>query len=250
MDLLKVIADIEKLDADAADRLAFYSRRNLFRFGQKAVASALPAVFAMTAQQAFAQAPSQAAVDVLNYALTLEYLEDEYYRLALNTANLIPATDRTVMMQISKHEAAHVALLRTALGTAAVAKPTFKFGNSFADYQTFLGLAQALEDTGVRAYKGQAGALINDKGILTVALQIHSVEARHAAQVRRMRAQRGWITSADTAPAPVYAGENVTTQGGVDLVALTGKSADAVAAAFDEPLTKAAVLAIAGNYIA
>ncbi len=252
MNLLNIISKIEELDVEAADKYSFYSRRNLIKFGQKALtAAAVPTLFATTANQAFAQAgPSQAAIDVLNFALTLEYLEDEYYRLALNTANLIPAADRTVIAQISKHEVAHVVLLRGALGAAAVAKPRFNFGNSFSTYANFMGLAQALEDTGVRAYKGQAGALINDKGILQVALQIHSVEARHAAQIRRMNGAKGWIGTAGNAPAAVYAGEGITSQATVDLVALTGLSAAAVAEAFDEPLTKAQVLAIAGTYIA
>jgi hypothetical protein len=48
-------------------------------------------------------------------------------------------------------------------------------------------LAQAFEDTGVRAYKGQAGNVMSNKTVLQAALQIHSVEARHASQVRRMR---------------------------------------------------------------
>ena len=52
----------------------------------------------------------------------------------------------------------------------------------FSNYKTFLAVSQALEDTGVRAYKGQAGNLKSSDEILTVALQIHSVEARHAAQ--------------------------------------------------------------------
>ena len=253
MNILNIISQIEEVDAEAADKYSFYSRRNLLKFGQKALtAAAVPTLFATTANQAFAQttAPSQAAINALNFALTLEYLEDEYYRLALNTANLIPATDRTVIAQISKHEAAHVALLKGALGTLAVAKPTFKFGDSFTTYAKFLGLAQALEDTGVRAYKGQAGALINDKAILQTALQIHSVEARHASQIRRLNGAKGWITTTDVAPAPVYAGEGITTQAMVDLVALTGKSAAAVAEAFDEPLTEAQVRAIAATYIA
>ena len=98
--------------------------------------------------------------------------------------------------------------------------------------------------------KAQAGALINDKAILQTALQIHSVEARHASQIRRLNGAKGWITTTDVAPAPVYAGEGITTQATVDLVALTGKSAAAVAEAFDEPLTEAQVRAIAATYIA
>ena len=152
-----------------------------------------------------------------------------------------------IFNQISKHETAHVALLKGALGAAAVTKPAFKFGTVFSSYQTFLGAAQAFEDTGVRAYKGQAGALLGTDQ-LTVALQIHSVEARHAAEVRRLRNLRGWITDGETGP--VYAGEETTTQATIDLVMLTGKSAARVREAFDEPLTKEQVLAIATPYLA
>lgn len=244
MNLFKLISEIEQADPEAGERFSFYSRRNLIRFGTNLAAAAVPTFFTATANQALAQsgAPSQAAIDVVNYALTLEYLEDEYYRNAVNAAGLIPASDRAIFTQISKHEAAHVALLKGALGAAAVAKPTFKFpADAFTNYQTFLTLAQAFEDTGVRAYKGQAGALINDKAILQTALQIHSVEARHASEVRRLRGQKGWVS--DTT-------QTTFNQGGVDLKSLnTGKSDDALREAFDEPLTKDQVLAIVKPYL-
>ncbi len=244
MNLFNIISEIAKVDPEANERFDFYSRRNLIKFGSNLAAAAVPALFVATANQAYAQsgAPSQAAIDVLNYALTLEYLEDEYYRTGLAAANLIPVADRTIMTQISKHEAAHVALLKGALGAGAVAKPTFKFpANTFTDYTAFLGLAQALEDTGVRAYKGQAANLINDKSILQTALQIHSVEARHASEIRRLSGKKGWVSD----PA-----QTTFNQGGVDLKALNlGKSDDALREAFDEPLTKEQVLAIATPYL-
>ena len=199
-------------------------------------------------------------VDVLNFALTLEFLEDEFYRTALGSGNLIPGETRDVFGQISKHETAHVNLLRSVLGSKAVAKPTFDFtaggafGDVFSNYQTFLALSQAFEDTGVRAYKGQAGNLMSNDQILTTALQIHSVEARHAAEVRRIRGEKGWITgdSRGSLPAPtqaIYNGEGNTSQGGASLAGLAGLSNDAVTESFDEPLSKAEVLAIAGLFI-
>ena len=199
-------------------------------------------------------------VDVLNFALTLEYLEDEFYRTALGSSGLIPRDTQDVFGQISKHEAAHVALLKSVLGSKAVAKPTFDFtaGGAFADvfrnYQTFLAVAQAFEDTGVRAYKGQAGNLKSNDMILTTALRIHSVEARHAAMVRRLRGETPWIVgdSRGTLPAPtqpVYNGEGNTTQGGANVAALPGLSGKIASQAFDEPLTKEQVLAIAGLFI-
>jgi len=199
-------------------------------------------------------------VDVLNFALTLEYLEDEFYRTALGSSGLIPNDTRDVFGQISKHETAHVALLKSVLGSKAVAKPTFDFtaGGAFADvfrnYQTFLAVSQAFEDTGVRAYKGQAGNLKGNAKILTAALQIHSVEARHAAQVRRLRGETPWIVgdSRGTLPAAtqaVYNGEGNTTQGGANVANLPGSSTKIASQAFDEPLTKEQVLAIAGLFI-
>jgi rubrerythrin len=138
-------------------------------------------------------------VEVLNFALTLEYLE--FYRTALGSDNLIPAETKATFETIGKHEAAHVELLKGALGSRAAKKPSFDFtakgafGDVFSNYKTFLALSQAFEDTGVRAYKGQAGNLKASDEILTTALQIHSVEARHAAEVRLIRGQPAWIVS-------------------------------------------------------
>lgn len=222
-----------------------------------AVAS-VPLGLGVFARRAFAQggALPQGIQDVLNFALTLEYLEAEFYTLGLAASGLIPSGDRPVFAQISKHEDAHVTLLSTTLGASAVTSPEFDFtaGGAFADvfsnYVTFLALAQGFEDTGVRAYKGQAGALISNNALLTVALQIHSVEARHAAKVRRLRTQKGWITGSEAdvaALAAVYEGDDVTTQATVNTAAFV--SASVASEAFDEPLTKEAVLAIAGLFI-
>jgi hypothetical protein len=117
-------------------------------------------------------------------------------------------------------------------------------------------LSHAFEDTGVRAYKGQAGALINDPALLEYALQIHSIEARHAAKARAILSEirsnpaiKPWITLNEGSPAAVYAGDDNTVQGGVDIRGIAGKSDKAVTEAFDEPLTKDQVLAIGGLFI-
>ncbi|SOD89434.1 ferritin-like domain-containing protein [Spirosoma fluviale] len=247
MNLVKLLSDIEKADPEISERFSFYSRRNLLKFGSNLLAAGIPTVVATSLNQAFAQAttaPSQAAIDTANFALTLEYLEDEFYRIGLATAGLVPASDLAVINQISKHETAHVALLKSALGAAAVAKPTFKFpAGTFSAYGTFLATARALEDTGVQAYKGQVGNLVNDKGILQVALQIHSVEARHASEIRRMMNMKGWVSDPT---------QTTFTQGGVNLKTLpnvTGISEDNLRGAFDEPLTKQQVMAIAAAFL-
>lgn len=250
------------LDPELVSRLTT-RREAIFKAGKLGVSLvsapiALGALSSVTFGQGSAL-PAQIA-DTLNFALTLEFLENEFYSTALKSRNLIPGTSRKVFQQIGKHEEAHVKFLQGALGAAAVAKPTFDFtaGGAFADvfsnYQTFLAVSQAFEDTGVRAYKGQAGNLISNNDVLTAALTIHSVEARHASQVRRIRGEKGWITgsSRGTLPAPtqaIYDGDDNTTQGGANLDGLAGVPASAVTEAFDEPLTKEEVLAIARLFI-
>ncbi len=217
-----------------------------------AVLTSVPVAFGLSARSAFGQSLPSQVVEVLNFALTLEYLEDEYYRTGVAKAGLIPDNRKAIFQTISDHETAHVALLESVLGSAAIGKPQFDFTangtfDPFNDYDTFLTLSQGFEDAGVRAYKGQAPVL---KGldVLTTALQIHSVEARHASMIRRLRGNKGWIVRDNTsvsALAPIYAGEDNTTQGGVPL-----SSTAAVTEAFDEPLTKQAVLDIASMFIA
>lgn len=261
MDIFKIIDKFQQIDGDAVGRLEYASRRHFMnRIGSKLASAAIPTAFASIVNKAFAQ--SAAAVDVLNYALTLEYLEDEFYKAGNAAANLIPASDKAIFTQIGKHETQHVAFLVKALGTKAIAKPTFDFqyggafGDVFTNYKTFVTVSSALEDTGVRAYKGQAGALIADPQILEYALQVHSIEARHAAVARRLAAtllgnpaMKGWITGKEGAVAAIYAGEDNMTQGGVNLKGLASKTDAAITEAFDEPLTKEAVLAIAGPFI-
>lgn len=251
-------------DPEIVERIV--SRRDLLRQGGTATTAmaiaSVPVLLSVFAKSAFAQGSGlpQQVKDVLNFALTLEYLEDEFYRAGLAASALIPAADQAIFAQISKHEVAHVALLKTTLGADAVAKPTFDFTakgafpDVFTNYETFKTLSQGFEDTGVRAYKGQAANLQVSPDILTVALQIHSVEARHASEIRRLRGgfsesglHKGWITGNQTdvpALAATYAGEENFTQGGVALA-----NSNAVTEAFDEPLTKDQVLAIAGPFI-
>jgi len=123
-------------------------------------------------------------VAILNFALTLEYLEAEFYKQAIANGALtgdILATARIV----SGHEDEHVAFLRKALGKAAVKKPKFDFKDTVTDQSKFLPTAVALEDTGVAAYAGQVTKVFSAK-VLAAAASIHSVEARHASRFRSL----------------------------------------------------------------
>ena len=209
---------------------------------------------------------AETPISALQLALTLEYLENEFYQMGLDSG-VIPASsnfgrDKKVFQQIAQHEASHVQFLIAGLGGTGsanfVAKPTFDFTvggafNPFNDYQQFLALAQAFEDTGVRAYKGQAKNLISTPDLLKAALQIHSVEARHASEVRRLRGLKGWITGNVRGPGmpeqtqAVYNGEENITQAGFNTSTAFGVAAGTES--YDEPLTGAEAVSIASLFI-
>lgn len=268
MNILKFIesfTDDKLLTATGSRRASF---GQFGQMGKNLAMASIPFGLAAMSNKAFAAdiTPTPATpIGALQLALTLEYLEDEFYQMGLDSG-VIPPTenggrDLKVFQQIAAHEADHVAFLIAGLGGNGsanfVAKPTFDFTvnglfDPFNDYPTFLALAQAFEDTGVRAYKGQAANLISTPDLLTAALQIHSVEARHASEVRRLRGQKGWIVGNDRGGLPdaaqaVYDGEQVTTQAGFNTAALFG--AGAGSESFDEPLTTQQSVDIANLFI-
>jgi hypothetical protein len=120
--------------------------------------------------------------EILNYALTLEYLEAAFYAEAV-AKGALSGDDLLFAKTAADHEKAHVDFLKGALGAKAVASPTFDFKGTTADTTTFRNTAVVLEDTGVAAYLGQLTRF--SKPVLTlIAGHILAVEARHAAWVR------------------------------------------------------------------
>ncbi len=271
MKLINLIEQFEPININTEEKKT--RRETLSMFGditkKLAIATIPGALLAAVPNISKAAGNGTAAVvDVLKFALTLEYLEKEFYQLGLQ-ASVMTSADRPVFQQIYDHEEAHVALLQSTIAQLDngnyPAKPIFDFTaggafNPFVVYAQFLALSQAFEDAGVRAYKGQAGNLISNNDVLQVALQIHSVEARHASQVRRLRTAKGqdttkgWVTGASRGTMPaatqaIYDGEDVYVQATVNISAITGVGMDAATEAFDEPLTQAQVLAIADPFI-
>jgi rubrerythrin len=134
-------------------------------------------------------------VDVLNFALTLEYLEATFYGRAIGKGRNLSSDTRRLVREIHANETAHVEALRSTikqLGGRAVEAPKVGFGDVFTNERTFLQLAQTLEDTGVSAYNG-AAPQIRSTEVLAAAGSIVQLEARHAALIRLMR---------DETPAP------------------------------------------------
>lgn len=148
---------LDGLDPDLSSRLV--SKRDLFSKAsvKLGVLATTPVLLAAVSSEEFGQGLPKQVVDILNFALTLEYLEDDFYRTALSQPGLIPSQFVEVFSLIGRHESQHVATLLGALGGAAVAKPRFdlsargKFPDILTNFRTFALVSQTLEDTGVAA---------------------------------------------------------------------------------------------------
>jgi rubrerythrin len=122
-------------------------------------------------------------VDILNFALTLEYLESTFYDEAKTRAKASGEL-KSLIGLLADDEKQHVEALTATikqLGGKPVAEPKFDF--PYSNTAGFLKLAQTFEDTGVSAYNG-AGPMIKSKEVLGAAGSIVQVEARHAAAIR------------------------------------------------------------------
>jgi hypothetical protein len=223
------------------------------------------------AESSIRRSEGSASADVLEALQLLQrvaFLQSDLYSRALAVADFVSASDITVFTTLSTQENAHVTTLTAlilARSPTPIARPVFDFtakgalpGFAFAtgQYVTFQLLAQAFEDLSVRAHKGQLQALLADKPALNAALAIHSVEGRHASEVRRLRGKKAWVTgnSRDDLPAflqPIYDGEDNVTQGTVNVTAASSGfgGVDSASEAFDEPLTAGQVTTILQNFL-
>jgi len=200
--------ELENVDVDgavreAADRVDPATRGAFLRKAGLGGAAVLGSGAFLGALPSIASAAGVPATDVaiLNFALTLEYLESTFYAEA--KANNVGGSngDLTAFVNtVSRHEAAHVNFLKHALGRKAVKAPKFNFGNAVSDQKTFQQTAMILEDTGVEAYLGQVGN-IKSKKILAAAGSILPVEARHASWIRDINSQTA-RPGVNPAPAP------------------------------------------------
>ena len=134
-------------------------------------------------------------VAILNFALTLEYLEAAFYTEAVQKGKFSGNVGRFASV-VHTHEVAHVGFLKGALGSAAVKKPNFDFKGTTADQAKFEATSELLEYTGVSAYLGQVGN-IKSKKVLGAAGSILPVEAWHAAWIADIRRH-----GANPSPAP------------------------------------------------
>jgi hypothetical protein len=127
--------------------------------------------------------------DIVNFALTLEYLESAFYTEAVKKTPGLSGDVLALAKELRDNEAEHVTALTAAvkqLGGTPVKAPGVDFGKAFASKDTFLKTANVFEDTGVSAYNGAAPG-IQSTAILAAAGSIVQIEARHASLIRLMR---------------------------------------------------------------
>jgi hypothetical protein len=137
--------------------------------------------------QALAQGGGDA--DIVNFALTLEYLESAFYTQAVKKVPGLSGTVLDLAKELRDNEAEHVTALTAAvkqLGGTPVKAPGVSFGGAFASRDAFLKTANVFEDTGVSAYNGAAPG-IQSVAILAAAGSIVQVEARHSSLIRLQR---------------------------------------------------------------
>ncbi|WP_316748761.1 ferritin-like domain-containing protein [Pedobacter gandavensis] len=285
MDILNLLNNLEKVDQELYERLSPRRKvmKDFFTVGKKLSLAALPLALGSMLQKAYGQTSSNTAVmDSLNFLLALEYMEFHLYNNALTvTPALIPAGDKAAITAIRDQELAHVNLwiqtIQSLNGKARAIMPYEAFDytkinpNINTTYATFLRTAMVIEDLGVRAYKGQLIPLMEHNTVLAAAARVHSLEARHSAQIRQMlnklqiatlkllrpwpgqrRADNGDLVkdnfndSTIGTMAPVYDKDSTvannelrTIQAGISLIGINGKTEITVATAaesFDEYL--------------
>lgn len=145
-------------------------------------------------------------VGILNYALTLEYLEAAFYNGA--TAANLPLTPqaKVFLETVTLDENAHVKFLKTALGKKAAAEPKFNFAGANTSVDTFMATAEVLENTGVHAYLGQVLNIKNPEYVVAAG-SILTIEARHASIIGLLNGSKGMITPNGPRDTPYTAGK-------------------------------------------
>ncbi len=184
---------VERLVRDDSDRKRFLKMAGsagaasfgafvLAACGSSSSSSSSSSTAAAPAATTASSSANTTDIGILNYALTLEYLETEFYAKVI-AAKLFSGSVGSLLETFGAQEATHVAALTAAiksLGGMPVAKVEGKFPITTA--AATAELAYTVENLGAAAYLGQA-PLIQSKQVLAAALAIHTVEARHAASI-------------------------------------------------------------------
>jgi len=176
----------EAADAVSGDTRLSFLRKAGLAGGAALSGSAVLGVLAAPAMAAGSGRPPASFgpgdVGILNYALTLEYLERAFYNEATAKGKITDTKLKAFLKTVTRDERAHVTFLKKALGSKAVKEPKFNFMGIPSDPAKFAATAYVLENTGVHAYLGQAGN-IKLPAYLLAAASIVTIEARHAGAI-------------------------------------------------------------------
>ena len=183
-DLTRFLAAVDRDGALAETQAAAATRLSRRGLLGASLAGAGTILLARTSGAAAAGGLPASDVDILNFALVLEYLQASFYTEAERSGALSGKAAQAATV-VGATERAHVKAFRNLLGTQAVKRPLFDFQGTTEQQRAFLKTAVAFEDLAVAAYKGQAPKL-RSNAVLAAAVGIHSVEARHAAWMREL----------------------------------------------------------------
>ena len=175
---------VEQLEAEGDSRRGFLKKAGLAGgavMGSGALLAALTPAAAMAKKGKGAPPASfgKGDIGILNYALTLEYLEAAFYNEVTKNNVTKNAQAKVFLSRTTADENAHVAFLKKALGSKATKAPKVDFGSATKTEKSWLATSMVLENTGVKAYGGQA-LNISNPAYITAALSIWAIEARHA----------------------------------------------------------------------
>lgn len=271
MNFSNILNEIAKADPEVFEKVN--ERRNVIKsISRKVALTALPFALGAGSNKAKAQSLNTVVVDALNFVLDLKNLTAAFYTDAATQVFFPNNETKAAFTTLMNQEQAQVHFLKNTIvsmdGTVNVV-PSYDFTlegtlDPFNDFPTLLTVAQVLEDTCVRALKGQAANLMSHNMALTAVLNIHSVNARHASYIRQVRAGvtggtasvKPWITGNQTGIAEnlfknAYTGEQLSVQSGINIVGIGGQNISTTIAteAFDEPLTRDESLKIIKPFI-
>jgi hypothetical protein len=180
-------------------RLSFL-RKSAVAGGAAVSGGALLGAFAPSALAAGGGRPpasfGKGDIGILNYALTLEYLEAAFYNGATAANMSLSAQTAAFLKVVTTDENAHVKFLKKALGSKAAKEPKFNFKGANTSPEMFMKTAQVLENTGVHAYSGQA-LNIKSAAYVKAALSILTIEARHASVIGLLNDPSGEMIAPD-----------------------------------------------------
>lgn len=179
---------LDDFDRDCAVRETFerlrFDTRSGFLIQAGRVGAAAVGALALRPAVASAASSQSGDVAILNFALALEYLQSAFYTEAERIGALHGALAHQAQI-VGGHERDHVRAFKAQLKSAAIKEPKFNFHGVTENPKAFRSTAVAFEDLAAAAYKEQAPRL-KSKSYLAAALGIHTVEARHAAWIRRL----------------------------------------------------------------